>query len=518
MSRRARDRAGAAGRALPRVRYCVGAVASNLRVHPGQLFFLALPLSAALAACSGGPAGSETDVDGSAGETEAASATEGESASSSGAPELLDPPTWHRDIAPIVISSCSGCHEDGGIAPFALDRYDAAAQWAPLLADAVESGSMPPFGADETEECEPRFGFKDDTRLSDAEQVLLREWADAGAPEGDPAEAAPVPERPSLALEDADTTLTPKSAVTIEGNSDRFLCFVLDPQLEEDAYLAALQVVPGNEKIVHHVLVFTDDNASSEQTAGEDGWYECPGGGIQGDSLVAAWAPGATPNTPPENAAFRLTAGSRLIVNIHYHPTGAGAEVDPGTALDLKWHDGLPDFVSELFLIGNFEGFHLLPGPNDDDGKEFRIPAGATAHTEEMFYEIDNGIPEIKIWSIASHMHYVGVDMLLGIQRPDPGLLQPEKECLLQTPNYSFEWQRGYAYDVEFDQLPTFKAGDLLYLRCTYNNSMSNPYVVEALDEFGLDAPIDVYLGDETLDEMCLGVYGIAYPRSLVDP
>ncbi len=493
-------------------------VASNLLVRPVQLFCLSLPLSAALAlsACGGGPTDGETEADESAGETEAG--TEGESASSTGAPELLDPPTWHRDIAPVVISNCGGCHKDGGIAPFTLDTYETAAQWAPLLADAVEAGTMPPFGADETEECQPRFGFKDDTRLSDEEQILLREWADAGAPEGDPAEAAPVPERPSLELENADITLKPKNAVTIEGTSDRFLCFVLDPQLEEVGYLAGMQIVPGNDKIVHHVLVYTDDNASSEAAAGEDGWYECSGGGIQGDSLVAAWAPGATPNTPPDNAAFRLEAGSRLIVNIHYHPTGAGAEIDPGTALDLKWYDGLPDFVSEMFLIGNFEGYNLLPGPNDENGKEFRIPAGATAHTEEMFYEIDNGIPELKIWSIASHMHYVGVDMLLGIQRPEPGLLQPDKECLLQTPNYSFEWQRGYAYDVEFDQLPTFKAGDLLYLRCTYNNSMSNPYVVEALDELGLDAPVDVFLGDETLDEMCLGVYGIAYPRSLVEP
>ena len=53
--------------------------------------------------------------------------------------------------------------------------------------------------------------------------------------------------------------------------------------------------------------------------------------------------------------------------------------------------------------------------------------------------------------------------------------------------------------------------GDYLYLRCRFNNSMSNPYVVEALGEQGLDAPVDVYLGEETLDEMCLGVFGIAY-------
>ncbi|MCA9713414.1 MAG: hypothetical protein H6713_14285 [Myxococcales bacterium] len=479
------------------------------------LALLVAPGLAASACAPGDPQGSEGET---ANETEATgedpTADPGETTSQ----ELVDAPTWYQDVAPIVVSRCGGCHRDGGIAPFALDSYEAAAPWATLLTAAVESGEMPPYGADETEECQPRFPFKHDARLPDGDKALLREWAEAEAPEGDPNAAATVPERPSIELTDADVTLTPKSGVEIEGTSDRFLCFVLDPQLEEDRYLAALQVVPGNDEIVHHVLVFTDENGSSEQAAGEDGWYECPGGGIQGDQLIAAWAPGAHPSLPPENAAFRLAAGSRLIVNIHYHPTGAGVEPDPGTALALKWYEGQPDNVSELFLIGNFEGYNLLPGPGDENGKEFRIPAGAAAHTEEMFYEVDGGIPEIKIWSVASHMHYVGVDMLLGIQRPDPGLLQPEKECLLQTPHYSFEWQRGYAYDAPFEQLPSFKAGDLLYFRCTYNNSMSNPYVVEALDERGLDAPVDVYLGDETLDEMCLGVFGIAYPRALIDP
>lgn len=53
--------------------------------------------------------------------------------------------------------------------------------------------------------------------------------------------------------------------------------------------------------------------------------------------------------------------------------------------------------------------------------------------------------------------------------------------------------------------------GDYLYLRCTYDNSMSNPYVVEALAQQRLDAPVPVFLGEETLDEMCLGVFGVAY-------
>ena len=50
-------------------------------------------------------------------------------------------------------------------------------------------------------------------------------------------------------------------------------------------------------------------------------------------------------------------------------------------------------------------------------------------------------------------------------------------------------------------------AGDKLKLKCTYDNSMDNPYVVRALHEQKLTAPIDVHLGETTLDEMCLGAF-----------
>ena len=88
-------------------------------------------------------------------------------------------------------------------------------------------------------------------------------------------------------------------------------------------------------------------------------------------------------------------------------------------------------------------------------------------------------------------------------------------DCMLETPNYSFEWQRTYTYDGDLLEMPIAVGGDRIYLRCEYDNSMNNPYVVEAVQEQGLDGPVDVVLGDETLDEMCLGVFGIAVPTAL---
>ena len=53
--------------------------------------------------------------------------------------------------------------------------------------------------------------------------------------------------------------------------------------------------------------------------------------------------------------------------------------------------------------------------------------------------------------------------------------------------------------------------GDTISVHCTYDNTLDNPYVQRGLAEQGLTAPVDVYLGEETLDEMCLGIFHVVY-------
>lgn len=490
-----------------------------MRTWPGLLFSAGLSATCLLlvtGGCGEDPdesAGSETAAatDGSTGaDTDTASGGESETGSAIA-------PTWYQDIAPLVAGSCGGCHRDGGIAPFSLTTYESAAGWAGVMAASVEAGTMPPFLAHETDECQPRFGWQDDTRLSDDEQALLRAWADAGAPEGDPTNPAPLPEPPNLELQDADMRLTIPSAVTIDGNKDNFLCFSVDPDFDVDAWVEGIQITAGNPEIVHHVLVYVDEEAASDDLVGPEGYYPCFGGvGLGGGiSLIGAWAPGMPAAETPPDVAMRIPAGARLVINVHYHPTGSGPAIDDATSVDLRFHPSLPQYVGILALIGNASGPSgggegLQPDPNDRDGKvEFRIPAGVADHTEQMLFSLDD-IPEVRVYSAGTHMHYVGTDMMVGIQRPTPDAGEPESECLIQTPKWDFNWQRGYAYDAPLDQVPRISSGDKLYLRCKYNNSMSNPFVAQALAEQGLPGPVDVYLGEETLDEMCLGVFGLA--------
>ena len=87
----------------------------------------------------------------------------------------------------------------------------------------------------------------------------------------------------------------------------------------------------------------------------------------------------------------------------------------------------------------------------------------------------------------------------------------------MQTPHWDFNWQRGYSYDAPLDEVPVLRGGDTLHLRCTYDNTLDNPGVRQALADAGLDAPQDVYLGETTLDEMCLGVLVLVRRANLLD-
>lgn len=432
----------------------------------------------------------------------------------SGGAEAPDGPTWEQDVAPVVAARCGSCHTEGGAA-FSLDVYDLAKPMATAMAEAVRSGAMPPWGALQTDECSPPLGFKNDLRPTDEEKALIEAWAEAGAPQGDPASPAALPTPPNLNLDRVDQELTPLAPYAASGDDDEFMCFVLDPELDTRKWLVGVQVTPGNAEVVHHMLLYTDPAGSSLAKADENGQYRCFGGpGLNDTGLVAAWAPGSFPTETPEGVGMPITAGTLLVMQIHYHPRGLDAEPDLST-VQLKWADERPDQNAVMALIGNASNKRsgLLSGPNDSDPDrpEFVIPAGVSDHTETMEFTLDSG--PYTIFAVGTHMHYVGTDMIINLDRAEPRAEEADSDCLLQTPKWDFNWQRWYNYDDGGDDaaLPVIREGDTLRLRCTYDNTLDNPGVQQALADAGKTEPDEVRLGEETLDEMCLGVFGIIY-------
>ena len=95
--------------------------------------------------------------------------------------------------------------------------------------------------------------------------------------------------------------------------------------------------------------------------------------------------------------------------------------------------------------------------------------------------------------------------------------MQASKTRLRGTPKYDFNWQRSYNFDEPLEKLPTIGAGDKVRFTCTYDNTMDNKNIRKALAEKHMAAPVDIHLGEQTTDEMCLGVLITVRRASLVD-
>jgi hypothetical protein len=144
---------------------------------------------------------------------------------------------------------------------------------------------------------------------------------------------------------------------------------------------------------------------------------------------------------------------------------------------------------------------------------EFVIPAGEKHHVEQWQMKWKLPLGGIKIYFASSHMHYAGVDLMVQLLNSTPQAGEDAVECLERTPSWDFNWQLGYSWDVPYDQLPTIHDGDIVKVTCVYDNTRDNPAIAKALDVQGKTAPVEIRVGEDTLDEMCLSLMGFSYPN-----
>jgi hypothetical protein len=131
---------------------------------------------------------------------------------------ITTPITFSREISRLFYSHCVSCHREGGTA-FSLATYDAARPWAKAIEEEVLERRMPPWGAVKG------FGeFQHDQGLTQEQIEVIADWAEGGAPAGDPKYLPAMPDYkpPSARAAGADGivvdgTMTLKTAVTVSG-------------------------------------------------------------------------------------------------------------------------------------------------------------------------------------------------------------------------------------------------------------------------------------------------------------
>ena len=458
-----------------------------------------------------------------------------------------DAPTWYQDVQPILHRKCGSCHKPGAIAPFSVMDYESAKPFAALMVSAIEDGRMPPFSARSTPECTPRYPYANDPRLSPEELDKVKGWAKGGTPLGDTLTAAALVEPPPVAIERADVVMKLPEPIVVEdtGEGDLHTCLIVDPKIEKDGYVVSRQVTSGNEKVLHHVTTYIvrqekadgtaitreemDAAFMSAKGAKVGGRYKCFGGptldatGL-GYSLLGSWAPGGGPVTSPPDSGQPVKKGSVVVLDLHYHPLPSGREVDADTSYALQFADKTPKYIATPIFVGfadakqkvHDEGefgvsdLKLQPG---ETTPEFVIPPNVKDHVEEFSVKWKLPRSPLKIYFASSHMHYVGRDQMVRLENAKPVDGETAMECLEHTPSWDFNWQMGYTWDTTYDKLPTIHDGDTVHVRCVYDNTLGNRFIRDALELQGKSEPVEVRVGEDTLDEMCLSLMGISYPN-----
>jgi mono/diheme cytochrome c family protein len=385
------------------------------------------------------------------------------------------PPTFTRDVASILYQHCATCHHPGEVAPFPLLTYQDAAKRAKLIATVTASRYMPPW------QPEPGYGhFQGERRLRDADIATLRRWAEARAPEGDPAQLPPAPHFPEgWQLGPPDMTIRmPKPFSIAADGPDQYMCFVIPLHLTADKYVRAMEFRPGARSVVHHALFLLDAGHIGRQK-GES--YPCFGTpGFLPSGALGGWTPGMQPARMPDGLQLILRKDSDLVMQIHYHPTGK-PETDQ-SALGLYFTDKPPTkWVADIPL-----GSHRID-----------IPPGERAYKVRDHFTTP---VDVEAVGIIPHAHYICKEMDGWAILPDG-----RKQWLIRIRDWNFNWQEQYRY-VTPVKLP---ADTDLEMEFTYDNSDANPRNPN-------HPPKRVVWGPDTTDEMA-GLHVQVVPEDMDD-
>jgi len=372
--------------------------------------------------------------------------------------------TFYRDVLPILQDHCRQCHD--------FQAYNAKA-----IAQMVQSRKMPPWFAD------PKVGhFSNDPSLTDAQIQTIVSWAAAGGPKGDPKDAPPAkPQTADWNISRPDRVIQMPKPVAIPARGDIPYTYEIVPTgFTEDKWIRMSQIRPSSQSHVHHAVVYVrppnsewlrDKPKNMPFTAGHEGhWTD--------SDMLLVYAPGSSPDQWPEDMAKFVPAGSDLVFQMHYTANGHAGQDQ--TSIGLVFAKEPP---AKRVMTLQLTNDHFSIPPETDD---YRVEAWGTLPNDAV------------LLSFFPHMHLRGKRFEYNIIGNKPGQI----ETLLRV-NYDFHWQMSY----RLARPRLLKEGTKLQAVAWYDNSRKNPH--------NPDPTATVTWGDQTYEEMMVGFFDIAVPRTV---
>ena len=356
--------------------------------------------------------------------------------------------TYARDVAPILNANCAYCHRPGEVAPFSLLTYQDARPWARSIRQAVSTRQMPPWNAD------PHFGdFRDPRRLSDKDIATIVAWVDGGAKEGNPSDAPPLPQfAEGWQIGTPDLVLTMAEPVKIPATGTiPYLTVPTDYVFPEDTWIQAIEVRPGNRRVVHHAVASA---AIPSDTGG--------GGGGQN---VHLYSPGLEAMVWREGYGKFFPKGTRVSFSMHYN--AIGTETTDQSKIGFKFATRPVHTQVNTTIVLN---------------QSLVIPPMVQKHEVIGAFQFPS---DSRIHGLRPHMH-------LRAQLGTASLIRPDgnRTVLLHIPRWDDAWQNYYI----LSRPANVAKGSILEYLASYDNSPANP--------LNPDPSVPVPWGQQVWDEM----------------
>jgi hypothetical protein len=382
------------------------------------------------------------------------------------------PVTFSRDVAPIFQAKCDACHHAGTSAPMSLVSYEEVRPWAQSIRQRVANRDMPPWHLDKTVGIRQ---YKNDRSLSDDEISTIVQWAESGAPQGNPADMPKPPTfRPDaewfIGEPDLKVT-TDNDFVMYPRGPDWWIDQFGEVKLTEDRWIKAMEIKPSNPKIVHHAVVYAIEPDAPEGS---------PEGGIQ----LHEYAVGKYGDIFGENTGRLLKAGTRLRYDMHYF--AVGSEQHNKTTIAFKFY---PKGVTPKYRVTSVP---IRNTPND----ELEIPPNTVVRTDGYFRLPRNA----RIDAFQPHMHMRGRAMTLEAISPTSNKTQ----ILSSVDHFDFNWHINYVYADE--AAPLLPAGTVLHMIGIHDNTSANrrnpdPNMWVGFGERSVDDMLQVWINVVYLDD-----------------
>lgn len=369
-------------------------------------------------------------------------------------PMAAEPVTFNKHVAPVIFQYCSPCHRPGEAAPFPLLTYADARKHASQIVAVTGRRYMPPWP--------PEAGYGDfaGVRRLTADQLrVIAEWVREGSIEGDAADLPATPHftegwqigPPDLVVQ------MPKPYQLAASGADVFRNFVVPVNLKDVKYVRAIELRPGNKRVVHHANLWIDRRQSLRRRDGEDGQPGFPGmenvstearsDSFDPDSHFLFWKPGSVIEPEPEGMSWRLDPGADLILNLHLQPSGKEEAVQP--VIGFYFSASPPRLHPMLVQLENDGAIDIPPGARD------------TTVTDHVTLPVG-----VEVLAIYPHAHYLGKQVEAWATLPDG-----RRTWLIKIADWDINWQAVYNYRAPV----VLPKGTTVEMRISYDNSESNP-------------------------------------------